>query len=340
MLRYLILQMLAVLLLSGVILADERNEENDYVAMIPLVEAELFEVDAAHSYLGFSIGFLGLNKVRGHFNRYEMAILYNEADDSKLSVTMSIDAKSIDTRMRMRDKDLQSEKFFAAEQYPNIIFQSNKIEMQGDVFQMSGDLTMRGITKAIEIPLRQTVQRQKDLGWQNVRIGFEGMLTINRKDFGIDGGRFWGNKALSDSVTIEFNILGNKFNLDKFSFRSGNKPTVGDTLWHTVLNENSAAALEFYHRLRKKQPDDYAYKPHNIMLIGRRLVNRGDLDNGIEFIQIGLAEAPENLDGHLALGEAYALKGNREQAIAHYKKAQEISPEAPAVMEMLRHLEK
>lgn len=340
MLRYLMLKLLVVLSLSGLLMADERKEENDYVAIIPQVDAELFEVDAAHSYLGFSIGFLGLNKVRGHFNRYEMAILYNEDDYSKLSVTLSIDAASIDTRLRMRDKDLKGEKFFAAEKYPNIIFQSNKVEKQGEIILMYGDLTMRGVTKAIELPLRQIVQRQKDMGWQNVRIGFEGTLQINRKDFGIDGGRFWGNRALSDTVTIEFNILGNKFNLDKFSFRSDNKPTVGDTLWHTALNENGEAALAFYQRLRKEQPDQYAYKPHNIMLIGRRLVNRGDIDNGIKFIQIGLAEDPENLDGHLALGEAYALKGDSEKAITHYKKAQAISPEEPAAMEMLRHLEK
>ncbi len=333
--------LLAILLAANLTLFGEQDETaSDYIPIIPLLDAELIGLDIAHSYLGFNIGFLGLNKVRGTFNTYDMAFLYNEKDLTQLSFTLVIDAASIDTRMEMRDKDLRGERFFEVEKYPNIIFQSNRIEKNADGFIAHGNLTMRGVTKAIAVPFTQTVQRTKDPGWQNIRIGFEGRISLNRKDYGVNGGNFWGNRALSDEVEIEFTILGNKFNLEKFGFARGDIPSIGKPLWEAVLADDGKAALKKYHELKANQPDDYNFKMRDIGLVGKRLMYRGDIDSALEFLNIVLAEEPEDKGHHLALGEAYALKSDRAKAIEHFRKAQELDPNDPWAMEMLRQLER
>lgn len=327
------------LLLTCIVFGQQQNEGDEFIPLIPMVGGELFGVDRAHSYLGFSIGFLGLNDVRGYFNRYDMAILYNENDMSKLSLTLVINAGSIDTRMRMRDDDLRGERFFAVDSFPNIMFQSNRVEKSADGYVVHGNLTMRGITKPISIAVRQTVRRQKDSGWQNVRIGFEGSVSLNRKDYGVNGGQFWGEKALSDTVEIEFNILGNRYNMEKINFARRNKPTVGDTLWQTALAKDGEAAFKLLLELRENQSDTYSYAPKDMMVIGKRLINRGQIDAGLKFFELALEIDPEYVDNHLALGEAYALKNNREKSRRHYQKALDLKPGEPLAIEMLRHLE-
>ena len=161
-----------------ILMAQENETGNDYIPIIPLVDGELFGVDRAHSYLGFSIGFLGLNKVRGHFNKYDMAILYNEADLSKMSLTLMIDASSIDTRMEMRDKDLRGDRFFDVEKYPTITFESSRIFPYEDYYLAIGQFSMHGVTKEILLPFEL-------LKADGNTLGFKVRTKINRIDFGV-----------------------------------------------------------------------------------------------------------------------------------------------------------
>jgi polyisoprenoid-binding protein YceI len=98
---------------------------------IELVGAELFGADTAHSYVGFTIGFLGLTKVRGTFKAYTAAILYDEKDPTRSSVTVVFDPATIDTGLEGRDKDLTGPRFFDVETYPRMVFQSRSIERTG-----------------------------------------------------------------------------------------------------------------------------------------------------------------------------------------------------------------
>src|ERR1700730_976135 len=93
---------------------------------IALIGAEPFGVDTAHSYLGFSIEFLGITHVRGTFKSYSAWILYDEKDPTKSSATVSIDPASIDTGSEFRDKDLKSARFFDVEKHPRIVFQTHR----------------------------------------------------------------------------------------------------------------------------------------------------------------------------------------------------------------------
>lgn len=158
---------------------------------IPLVEAELFGVDASHSYVGFTIGFLGLTKVRGSVRSYSAAVLYDEKHPSRSSVTVFLDPASIDTGNEMRDKDLKSDRFFDVARHPRMFFQSDAIEPAGpNRYVVHGMLEIRGVKRPLAIPMTQTVPRGPDSGWGNVRVGGSGRVTIRRTDFRISGGEF------------------------------------------------------------------------------------------------------------------------------------------------------
>src|ERR1051325_6858252 len=153
---------------------------------IDLIGAEIFSIDSSHSYLGFSIPFLGMTKVRGTFKDYRATILYDDAHPERSSVTVSIDAASIDTGGGGRDHDLQGDTWFASAKYPKIVFRSTRIEPKGaNKYLLHGELTMKGVTRAIAIPMTRTVARVADAGWGNIRIGGSGAGTIPRPGFGL-----------------------------------------------------------------------------------------------------------------------------------------------------------
>ena len=307
---------------------------------IPMLDAEIFGLDGAHSYLGFSIGFLGLNKIRGTFENYDLALLNNEEDPTRLSVTLIIDVASINTGLGMRDKDLRSTRFFDVETHPHIIFQSEHIEATDDGYVMHGPLTMHGITKQIAVPFTKTVDRLEDPAWGNVRVGFEGRLTLNRRDFDILGNDFWGNKVLADNVDIEFSVLGIRSNFERWGFNSREKPSIGDTLMTTMQTQGLDATLALYHDVRERQADAYNTSPRELDLVGRKLLQQGRTAAALAFFNLAVEAAPDVVHFHTVLGEAFAMKGDREATLRHFQKAFSLAPDDPAAIEVLRRLGK
>ena len=112
-----------------------------------------FRIDKAHSEAIFQVRHL-VTKVRGRFTDFEGTIDYNEADPTQSSVNFTIQATSIDTAEPDRDKHLRTADFFDVETYPTITFRSKRITGRGaDKFDVTGDLTMHGVTKEIVLPV-------------------------------------------------------------------------------------------------------------------------------------------------------------------------------------------
>ena len=272
-------------------------------ARIDLIGAEIFSVDRAHSYFGFSIGFLGMTKVRGTFNDYAATILYDDKHPERSSVTVSIDAASIDTGNEGRDRDLKAEPFFDVANHPRIRFRSTSIEhKRGDEYIVHGQLTMKGVTRAVDIPMTRTVPRTADKGWGNIRIGGAGKTTVRRKDFGVNGNAFW-SEAISDDVLIEMDLLGNRFNYDRWNFQSEDKTSKADR----------ALAIN-------------------------RLMQHRQVAEALELLGAAIEAYPNEAGFYARSGEAYAALGKREEAIRMYEKALTISPEGTEALEMLRRL--
>ena len=162
-------------------------------------------LDPAHTRIGFVARHAMVTKVRGQFNDFEGSGVIDAADFTKSTVTVTIQAASIDTRNEQRDAHLRSNDFLAMEEYPQISFTSTGIQQSGPAgVELTGDLTIRGVTNTVTIPFEFEGAATDPFG--NLRVGFEGSVVINRKDYGVT----WnvaletGGVLVSDKITLEF----------------------------------------------------------------------------------------------------------------------------------------
>ena len=171
-----------------------------------------YTIDPAHSRFGFVARHAMVTKVRGQFNEFDGKIEVDANDPTKSSAELVIQAASIDTRNAERDAHLRSNDFFAMDEYPEIRVVSTAIEPSDDEdhFRVTGDLTIRGVTKSVTFDLEFTGAAIDP--WGNIRIGLEGSTVVNRKDWGVSWNTALeaGGVLVSENVTIEFEIEGIK----------------------------------------------------------------------------------------------------------------------------------
>lgn len=139
-------------------------------------------IDSAHSEIGFKVKHMMFTNVKGHFNDYSAAINFN--DDLK-GANLQFEAKinSITTNNADRDNHLKSPDFFDMDQYPTLNFKSTKIEGNGNDYEITGDLTIKGITKPVK--LNAEFSGLMTDPWGNTKVGLNIDGKINRKDFGL-----------------------------------------------------------------------------------------------------------------------------------------------------------
>ena len=166
-----------------------------------------YTVDAAHSRIGFVARHAMVTKVRGSFNEFEGRGYFDAADPSRSTLEVTIQAASIDTRNADRDAHLRSNDFFDMENHPEIRFVSTSVEgVDDDTYRVSGDLTIKGVTKAVTIDFETTGAAVDP--WGNERLGLEGKATVNRKDWGVsfNAPLEAGGVLVSEKVTLEFEV--------------------------------------------------------------------------------------------------------------------------------------
>lgn len=170
---------------------------------------EIFRVDPAHSEATFRVRHL-VTRVRGQFDDFSARIELDPDQPTRSSVEMIIKTASVQTFNEERDQHLRSADFFDVEKYPEILFASKSIEHKGDdLYTVSGDLTIRGVSREIELPVHY-MGTTKD-PWGNVKAGFETEITIDRTDFGMrfNAALDTGGFLLGDDVSITVNIEAN-----------------------------------------------------------------------------------------------------------------------------------
>jgi polyisoprenoid-binding protein YceI len=168
-----------------------------------LAQATTWKMDAAHTQSTFTVRHLGITNVTGEFRSTNGTVVVDEKDPSKSKVEATIDAKSIHTREDKRDAHLRSPDFFDVEKFPTITFKSTKVEKKGDEkFEVTGDLTMHGVTKPVKLETTLTKPIKGPMG--ETRRGATAATTVDRREFGLN----W-NKAVEavpvvgDDVKIE-----------------------------------------------------------------------------------------------------------------------------------------
>ncbi|WP_462421167.1 YceI family protein [Salinicoccus sp. Marseille-QA3877] len=144
-----------------------------------------FVADNVHSEVEFSVKHMMVTKVKGTFNEYSVEIDTDSMEDfENATLKASANAATVNTKVADRDGHLQSEDFFDTEKYPTITFTSSKIEKTGDSFKVTGDLTIKDVTREETIVMEYNGQGKDPMGGGTVH-GFEGSFTINREDYGL-----------------------------------------------------------------------------------------------------------------------------------------------------------
>jgi polyisoprenoid-binding protein YceI len=166
-----------------------------------------YTLDPAHTRIGFVARHAMVTKVRGAFNAFEGTAEIDGANPANSSAQVRIDAASIDTRNAQRDEHLRSNDFLALAEYPQITFVSTAVrQLDEATFELTGDLTIRGVTNSITIPFEFEGAATDPFG--NVRLGFEGSVAISRKDYGItwNAALETGGVLVSDKIVLEFEV--------------------------------------------------------------------------------------------------------------------------------------
>ena len=166
-----------------------------------------YTIDSSHSRIGFVARHAMVTKVRGSFNEFDGTGSFDTADPSAAQLQLTIKAASIDTRNADRDAHLRSNDFFDMDTYPEIRFVSTAVEQTGDdEYQVTGDLTIKGVTKPVTIEFEYTGTAVDPYG--NTRIGLDGKTTVNRKDWGVNWNAALeaGGVLVSEKVTLEFEV--------------------------------------------------------------------------------------------------------------------------------------
>jgi polyisoprenoid-binding protein YceI len=150
---------------------------------VPGLVAGTWVIDPVHSEIGFSVRHLMVSKVKGTFKTFEGAINIAE-DPLQSSVTVTIDSASIDTRDEGRDNHLRSTDFFSVDEHGKFTFVSTSVRPSGSDYLVTGDLTIKGVTKPVVLELEFNGVSPDP--WGGTRAGFSASTEISRKDFGVD----------------------------------------------------------------------------------------------------------------------------------------------------------
>ncbi len=169
--------------------------------------ADEYKIDPNHSSANFTVRHMGISTVHGRFSQVTGVITVDEANPANSKVVADIKTASITTDNGMRDKHLKSADFFDVEKYPDMTFESTKIEKRGDQWVAIGNLTIKDVTKPLELPFE--LERQK-IGGKDL-MGVTADTKVNRQDYHVAWNKVAeGVAVVGNDVKIEINLEAGK----------------------------------------------------------------------------------------------------------------------------------
>jgi polyisoprenoid-binding protein YceI len=167
-----------------------------------------YTLDKAHSTIAFSAKHLMVSKTTGAFNEYDGTINFDPNDLAASKVEITVQAASIDTRNEKRDEHLKGADFLDAEKFPTLTFVSKSIAKEGDAYTLTGDMTIKGVTKEITVPAQISGPVTSPMGGN--AIGIDATFKINRQDYGVSFNKMMDNGGLmvSDDVVVDVSLEG------------------------------------------------------------------------------------------------------------------------------------
>ena len=168
---------------------------------------QTFTIDPSHSRMGFTVRHMGFSKVRGSFETFEGSVRLSPGDLNTLEASATIQAASITTNEPKRDAHLRSGDFFDADTHPTVTFRSTGVKnISGSRFTLVGELTMRGVTKTVELQGEYLGEGQDP--WGGTRVAFDARTEVNRKEFGLNWNAILetGGVLVSELVEIHLEV--------------------------------------------------------------------------------------------------------------------------------------
>lgn len=177
-------------------------------APVPAVEPSAYDIDAAHSRVGFAVRHMMVSNTRGEFRKYAGTIFVDEGDLSKTTLDVAVDTDSVDTGDKKRDDHLRSPDFFDSKKFPKMTFKSTKVERKAaGGYTVTGDLTIRDKTKPVTLDVEALSAALKD-PWGAVHRGTRATAKINRTDFDLKWNKSLesGGVLVAEEVSIELEL--------------------------------------------------------------------------------------------------------------------------------------
>ena len=187
--------------------AINRSFEQRFAGASAVGDSGIYSFDKAHSFIGFKVKHMGLIEVPGFFRDFVGTVNFDAKDITKSTVEFTAKMTSVDTGVAGRDNHLRTKDFFEVEKFPDMTFKSTKVEKKGKGYMLTGDFTMKGVTKSITFPFQipgWLPAGERDGG----KMGITAETTINRRDYGVNYGTNLpsGIPSLSDDVKIVLQI--------------------------------------------------------------------------------------------------------------------------------------
>lgn len=176
------------------------------ILTVGIASASEYSLDSSHTNVSFSVKHLMITNVKGEFKKYDANIDFDAASKTFKTFKANVDTGSVDTGIVKRDNHLKSEDFFLSEKFPKMTFEMKSYEADGDEGKMSGDLTIRGITKPVVLEV-EDLATIKDFEGNN-RVGFTLKGKINRMDYDLKWNKALelGGVAVAEDVKISVDI--------------------------------------------------------------------------------------------------------------------------------------
>jgi polyisoprenoid-binding protein YceI len=164
-------------------------------------------IDPAHSRIGFSVRHAMVTTVHGSFGAYDSRLYFDGRNPTRSGAEIVVHTASVDTGVEQRDAHVMGPEFLDAARYPQMSFISTAVLLVGkDVYRMTGDLTIRGVTRSVELDLTYIGHVTDPFGYE--RVGFDGTTTINRVDWGLtyNARLAQGGAMVSERLRLQFDI--------------------------------------------------------------------------------------------------------------------------------------
>lgn len=298
-----------------------------------------YEADAPHSQVGFTARYMGVVDVHGSFSDFRGTLLYVPNDPARSTVSVVVDANSIDTGNKQRDKDLRSAEFFDVVRFPKLRFTSTGAVKVGDALRVTGDLTIRNVTKSVVLAVEPIHPAMQD-AMGSTRIGWVARTRVNRLDFGVVGSKFWNNEfapgrfAIADSVDIELTLEAKVDDLDRSRPEASRKRPLIDSVAAVAKAQGAAAASKALREARAA--GGYDVSAGALLLLGGRLLQHGDSASAVEVLKQATEMYAGSADAHAKYAEACLAAGQREAAVQASTRAIALDPYHTSARETLR----